>query len=48
MSAKRVLVYGGRGALGSACVSRFKELKWVGKTSFYLSFYYKLSSLLIS
>lgn len=29
MSAKKVLVYGGRGALGSACVSKFKELNWV-------------------
>jgi len=28
MSAKKVLVYGGRGALGSACVSKFKDLKW--------------------
>ncbi|XP_031618953.1 dihydropteridine reductase [Contarinia nasturtii] len=28
MSAKKVLVYGGRGALGSACVSKFKELNW--------------------
>lgn len=29
MSAKKVLVYGGRGALGSTCVSKFKELNWV-------------------
>jgi len=28
MSTKKVLVYGGRGALGSACVSKFKELNW--------------------
>lgn len=28
MSAKKVLVYGGRGALGSACISKFKELNW--------------------
>ncbi|XP_055302824.1 dihydropteridine reductase [Sitodiplosis mosellana] len=27
-AAKKVLVYGGRGALGSACVSKFKELNW--------------------
>lgn len=29
MAAKKVLVYGGRGALGSACISKFKELNWV-------------------
>jgi len=28
MSARKVLVYGGRGALGSTCVSKFKELNW--------------------
>lgn len=33
MSVRKVLVYGGRGALGSVCVSKFKELNWV--TSIY-------------
>lgn len=27
---QRVIVYGGRGALGSAAVSAFKKLQWVG------------------
>ena len=26
---KRVFVYGGKGALGDACVSKFKSLNWV-------------------
>lgn len=26
---QRVIVYGGKGALGSAAVSAFKKLKWV-------------------
>lgn len=29
MSSRKVLVYGGRGALGSACIAKFKELNWV-------------------
>jgi len=28
---QRVIVYGGRGALGSAAVAAFRKLKWVGK-----------------
>ncbi len=31
MSASRVLVYGGRGALGSAVVDYFKSKSWVSK-----------------
>lgn len=31
MSASRVLVYGGRGALGSAVVDYFKSKSWVRK-----------------
>lgn len=34
MSSKKVLVYGGRGALGSACIAKFKELDWVNGTGF--------------
>lgn len=26
---KRVFVYGGKGALGDACVNKFKALNWV-------------------
>lgn len=48
MSAKKVLVYGGRGALGSTCVSKFKELNWVNRFicshSFYCYFYFFFSS----
>lgn len=29
MSTKKVLVYGGCGALGSTCVNKFKSLNWV-------------------
>lgn len=29
MSLKRVFVYGGKGALGAECVSKFKSLNWV-------------------
>jgi len=29
MAAKRVIVYGGKGSLGSICVSAFKAQKWV-------------------
>lgn len=29
MAAKRVIVYGGRGALGSKCVQHFKSKGWV-------------------
>lgn len=28
---KRVFVYGGKGALGDACVTKFKSLNWVRK-----------------
>lgn len=35
MSAKRVLVYGGKGGLGSVCVDTFKAQKWV--CSFFLT-----------
>lgn len=34
MSSGRVLVYGGRGALGSACVSHFKSNNWVNLINF--------------
>lgn len=34
MATKRVLVYGGKGALGSACVSAFKAQKWVNSELF--------------
>lgn len=29
---KRVFVYGGKGALGAACVTQFKALNWVSDT----------------
>lgn len=35
MSTKKVLVYGGRGALGSTCVAKFKELNWVNRFLFF-------------
>lgn len=42
--AHRVIVYGGRGALGSACVQYFKSKSWVSqsemKESFHLSVFY--------
>lgn len=31
MAAARVLVYGGRGALGGTCVSYFKSKDWVSR-----------------
>lgn len=31
MAAARVLVYGGKGALGATCVSYFKSKDWVSK-----------------
>lgn len=31
MATKRVFVYGGKGALGNACVTKFKSLNWVSK-----------------
>lgn len=31
MAASRVLVYGGKGALGATCVSYFKAKDWVSK-----------------
>lgn len=31
MSVGRVLVYGGKGALGAVCVSQFKSSNWVCK-----------------
>lgn len=34
MSAKKVIVYGGCGALGSACVNKFKSLNWVRRAKF--------------
>lgn len=33
----RVIVYGGRGALGAAAVSAFKKLQWVGNNNRYIS-----------
>lgn len=32
MAAARVLVYGGKGALGATCVSYFKSKDWVSRT----------------
>lgn len=29
----RVFVYGGKGALGSVCISQFKAKNWVSKTA---------------
>lgn len=45
MSAKKVLVYGGRGALGSTCVAKFKELNWVNRFFFALLLVFTSSSL---
>lgn len=39
MASRKVLVYGGRGALGSTCVSKFKELNWVRINTFFYYFY---------
>lgn len=36
MSIGRVIVYGGKGALGSACVTLFKSKNWVSIFSLFL------------
>ena len=33
---KKVLVYGGKGALGAACVQAFKNMNWVIFDNFFL------------
>lgn len=32
MSSKKILIYGGKGALGSVCVNYFKSKNFVSKT----------------
>jgi len=35
----RVIVYGGKGALGSVCVSQFKSQNWVSKRNSQISYF---------
>lgn len=42
MSVGRVLVYGGKGALGAACVSKFKAQKWVSEINILFRFNFKI------
>lgn len=39
MAVKRVFVYGGKGALGAACVTQFKALNWVSESIVFLEYY---------
>lgn len=42
MSAGRVVIYGGKGALGSACVDYFKANNYVSLKAFHFYFYLQL------
>ncbi len=46
-AANRVLVYGGKGALGSACVHYFKSKGWVSKRVFIMILLEPIESLRI-
>lgn len=37
----RVFIYGGKGALGAACVSHFKSQNWVSSLAYKLAYFLK-------